>query len=147
MFGQVMGALLGFVFVAEGAAPEAPRMVPGMWEIRMRVDVPDGPVQEVAETFRHCYTETELEDMRNTVPRTAAECEVMDYQIAGDRATWSLRCDGPEAVTGGGEMIFGRNVYAAKIWHDKRVQNRALHIVQRIRGRRIGDCGTKGPGE
>jgi hypothetical protein len=72
---------------------------------------------------------------------------VMDYRISGDRATWSLRCEGPEAVTGGGEMIFGRNVYAATIWHDKRVQNRTLRIIQRIRGRRVGDCVLKGSKE
>jgi len=140
----VTTAGLAEILLAMGVAAEAgggpPRMQPGLWEITVRIDMQGTPVREATQTLRHCYTPRELEDGRNALPAAGPGCEVVDYLLSGNRATWSLLCAGPNAVGGGGEMIFGAVAYAATVWNDVPEQGRILRVVQKIRAKRLGEC-------
>ncbi|HSD59957.1 MAG TPA: DUF3617 family protein [Burkholderiales bacterium] len=133
------GILLAMSVAAE-AEGRPPRMEPGLWEITVRIDMQGTPVREATQTLRHCYTLQELEDGRNALPAAGPGCEVVDYLLSGNRATWSLRCVGPNTVGGGGEMIFGAVAYAATVWNDVPEQGRILRVVQKIRAKHLGEC-------
>lgn len=139
-------AALGAILLAAGVAAEAgggpPPMQPGLWEITVRIDMQGTPVREATQTLRHCYTHRELEDGRNALPRAGPGCEVADYRLSGNRATWTLQCAGPGAVRGGGEMTFGTVAYVATVWNEVEEQGRVLRVVQKIRAKRLGECVT-----
>lgn len=118
----------------------APQPEPGLWEILVRIDVPEGPIKDASQAMRHCYTREELADLRTTIPRADPDCSVRDFRLEGDRATWTLSCPGSSVVSGGGEMILGRHAYAANIWNEITEGDRVLRVTQRIRARRLGDC-------
>jgi uncharacterized protein DUF3617 len=147
VLGPSIHILLGLAVAAEEAPAARPRLAPGLWEISVRLDIPDSPVQEAIQTYRHCYTEKELADARNSVPPAGPGCAVLDYRIEGERATWSLRCAGPDAVTGSGEMIFGSRAYAATVWNEMKEKGRILRVTQKIRGKWIGECVSPAPSE
>jgi len=117
-----------------------PQLQPGLWEIQVRINVPEGPVQDTSQVMRHCYSQEDLADPRSAIPRAGPDCEIHDFRLDGARATWSLRCSGPSAVSGGGEMMLGREAYAANVWNEIKDQGRTLKITQKIRARRLGDC-------
>lgn len=131
---------------ASEAKPESPpvkpvpQLKPGLWEILVRINVPDGPVQDASQVIRHCYSQEDLADPRSAIPRAGPDCEIHDFRLDGARATWSLRCSGPSAVSGGGEMMLGREAYVADVWNKITDRGRTLDITQRIRARRLGDC-------
>ncbi|HEX6828834.1 MAG TPA: DUF3617 family protein, partial [Burkholderiales bacterium] len=118
----------------------APVMEPGLWEVTARIHVPGSPIREATQTLRHCYTADELADTRNALPRAGPGCEVVDYRLSGNRATWSLACDGRARSSGGGEMLFGRYAYAATVWNEVTEQGRSIRVTQRIRAKRLGEC-------
>lgn len=136
-------ALLAAAIAAEEATPPIPEA--GLWEVRVRVDIPASPVQEATQTLRHCYSRKELEDPRNLIPRDSPECEIVDYAVAGNRVTWSVECSSPKALVGGGEMILGRVAYAANVWSEVQESERILRITQRIRAKRLGECAPEAP--
>lgn len=133
------GIVLAICVAAETGGGPA-HMQPGMWEIKVRIDMPGTPVREATQTLRHCFTRRELEDERNALPRAGPDCEVVDYRLSGNRATWSLLCPGANAVRGGGEMTFGAVAYVATVWNDIVEQGRTLRVVQKIRAKRLGEC-------
>lgn len=127
---------------ASTAAAPPPLPEPGLWEILVRIDVPEGPVRDTSQAIRHCYTPEDLSDPRNAIPRAGPECEISEFRLEGNRATWALRCTGAGVVSGGGEMILGRQAYAANVWNEILERGRTLTVTQKIRARRVGDCVT-----
>lgn len=126
----------------QSPASQPPLPEPGLWEILVRIDVPEGPVQDASQAIRHCYTAEDLSDPRSAIPRAGPDCEVSGFRLEGNRATWALHCTGAGVISGGGEMILGRYAYAANVWNEISERGRTFTVTQRIRARRVGECVT-----
>lgn len=120
------------------AAPT--EMQPGLWEISSKLETPGMPKMP-PQVMRHCYTKKDLEDTQRTVPQGADKnCQVKDYRLEGNAATWNIECKGEAAMTGSGTMTFGAQSYSGSMKSRTRYDGRTVEMNQSWSGKRIGDC-------
>jgi hypothetical protein len=124
--------------VAPGALPATaapPAKEPGdLWEVTSRMSMEGMPMQMPAQTHKVCSPKTWTEP-----PGAGADekCKTLDFKNTATKSTWKMRCPGPPAMTGEGEITrTGPDAYTGtmKFTSDEGVMTMA------ISGRRVGDC-------
>ncbi len=116
-------------------------MQPGLWEITTEVEMTGMPMKMPPQTTRHCYTAEELSNSRNAVPRSDdSNCEIMNYRLEGNTASWEIRCHGPSAMQGKAHMTMEATRYTGGM--DAKISSPAgdMQMHNRWQARRIGDC-------
>ena len=134
----------GFALLLFTAAPAAlaapPEMQPGLWEISSKMESPGMP-RMPPQVMRHCYTKKDLEDAQRTVPRGEDKsCQVRDYKLQGNTATWNIECKGETSMTGSGTMTFAAQAYSGSMKSRSRHDGRTIEMTQSWSAKRIGDC-------
>lgn len=131
--------LLAFLPAAFAAAAE---MQPGLWEITMKVDMagmPQGAMQP--QVMRHCYTKKDLEDGKRTIPQSDDKnCQLKDYKLQGNTATWTMECKGENAMTATGTMTMGSTSYSGTMKSKMKHNGETMEMNQSWSGKRVGDC-------
>ena len=107
----------------------------GKWEITIKTEMEGMPMSMPEMKHTQCLTKDDF------VPQNAQpgqECEITDTKIAGDTATWSMKCNGQ-----GGEMKgTGKITYKGDTFSGEMIINMAgdMKITNKMTGKRIGDC-------
>ena len=129
------------LLAAVPAALAAPaEMQPGLWEISSKMEAPGMPKMP-PQVMRHCYTKKDLEDTQRTVPQgNDKNCQVKDYKLQGNTATWSIECKGEAAMTGTGTMTFGAQSYSGSMKSRTRYEGTTIESTQSWSAKRVGDC-------
>jgi uncharacterized protein DUF3617 len=117
---------------AGGALAAAP-MRAGLWEITARMPGGVPPI-----TSRTCISAKDAEAMgRGRAANKGAEnCEPVNYRQEGNRATWSLRCNGRTPMTGTGTIEYGNDTFTQKMV----LKSGEGTMTMESSGRRLGDC-------
>ena len=63
-------------------------------------------------------------------------CKVSDYKAEGSKVSWSMKCEGPQAMSGTGEFTYGADTYAGVMKIDRGGQQ----MTMKYSGKRLGDC-------
>ncbi|MBI5887242.1 MAG: DUF3617 family protein [Deltaproteobacteria bacterium] len=120
-------------------------MKEGLWEIAVTTEMSGMPAgmpfggQEIKQT--HCYTQKELKDSKNTLPKSDEKCEIVDYKSSGKKASWAVQCKGENAMNGSGEILYKGDSYESTVkMTSKNSRGRSMQIIQHIKGRRLGNC-------
>ena len=116
-----------------GGAFAATPMRAGLWEITARMPGEIPPI-----TSRTCISAKDAEAMgRGRAANKGAEnCEPVNYRQEGNRATWSLRCNGSNPMTGTGSMEYGNDSFTQKMV----LKSDQGTTTMESTGRRVGDC-------
>ena len=121
-----------------GASSE---MQPGLWEITTRVEMSGMPVPMPPQTIRHCYTKKDIEKGQGTVPQgDNKNCQIKDYKVRGNTASWTLVCTGKEAMTGAGTMTWTSTSYTGKMNARVKDGGETINMTHRWTAKRVGDC-------
>jgi len=133
---------VALLFSAATLFAASPDMKTGKWEVTMKMDMPDAPFPMPPITFTQCITKDDLKDPKKTVPNSSkkkSDCEVKDYKMSGNKATWRMQCK--DGSTGTGEMTYKSTSYNGVMTMESMDKKHGKSkIVQRVRGKRIGDC-------
>ena len=120
-------------------------MKEGLWEIAVTTEMPGMPAgmpfrgQEIKQT--HCYTQKELKESKNTLPKSDGKCKIVDYKLSGKKASWAIQCSGENAMNGSGEMLYKGDSYESTVkMNIKSSRGRSMQTIQHIKGRRLGNC-------
>lgn len=109
----------------------------GLWEYTTQMDMPGIPTQPM--THRACLSRQDMET--GPVPKDQ-NCQVKNYKLSGQTATWQMECQGPDRVSGEGRITFkGNSAYDGET--RMRIQPRGeapMEMKQRFSARRLGDC-------
>jgi len=62
--------------------------------------------------------------------------KVSDDKVTGNKVTWSMKCEGPEAMSGTGEITYGENTYDGVMKMERQGQT----MTMKYTGKRLGDC-------
>ncbi|NPU85214.1 MAG: DUF3617 family protein [Syntrophaceae bacterium] len=137
MFFVIM-ALLPFFFTPSAAAQ--PAFSEGFWEITVTMEIQGlDPGLSRPHVYRRCLT---AKDPIPREPERDQHCRLLRSGLEGEALTWSVQC-GMErgSMTGKGRALFYgetlRGVMRGKIRGEGK---KTLSMIQRIEGRRIGDC-------
>lgn len=120
-------------------------MKEGLWEIAVTTEMPGMPAgmsiggREIKQTY--CYTQKELADAKNAVPKSGEKCKIVDYKLSGKKATWAVQCSGENAMEGSGEISYKGDSYESTVkMNIKSSRGRSMQTIQHIKGRRLGKC-------
>ena len=134
--------------VAQGPGPRRD----GKWDITMTMDMPNMPnmpagmkMPEIKTT--QCITKEEANDPQKAMPQGGGrgrgpnpdKCKISDFKTSGDKATWSMKCDPPEEMTGTGEFTYAADSYTGVV----KMNRGGQEMTMKYAGKRVGDCDKK----
>jgi hypothetical protein len=135
--------MLAAALLSAPASAAPPNMKEGLWEITTKMEMPGMPAGMKPQVMQQCITKKDLEDPRRTTPGNdpnSNRCQVADYKVQGNTATWNMACKGEGAMTGSGTITYSGNSYSGTskmtMNHGGQAQNLTMHYS----GRRIGEC-------
>jgi hypothetical protein len=134
-------ALVGVVLgLSVSPLAQGPRR-DGRWAVKTEMEMAGMPLKMPPMTTIQCVTKEQAADPQRSVPQAGRggqpnNCTVSDYKIAGNKVSWSMKCEGPDAMSGTGEITYGDNTYDGVMKMDRQGQT----MTMKYRGKRLGDC-------
>ena len=111
----------------------------GRWEVTMEMDMPNMPMKMPAIKTTQCVTKEQADDP-NQLPKGGQDknkdCKVSDYKVAGNKVTWTMKCEGKNAMTGNGEITYAPDSYDG--WMKMKTSD--SEMTMKYKGKRLGDC-------
>jgi len=129
---------LSFLFaLAASAADAAPAgKEPGdLWEVTSQVSMEGMPMAMPVNTQKVCSPKTWTEPPGGNADKS---CETYDFKSSATATTWKVRCAGPPAMTGQGEITRTRpDAYNGSMTMSMGDEG---SMTMKLSGRRVGDC-------
>ncbi len=130
------------VLGAQGSGPRRD----GNWQITTQMEMPGLPQQMPPMITTQCITKEDAADPQKSLPQrpqrgaTPEQCKVSDYKVDGSKITWSLKCEGPNAMTGAGETIYKGDTYTGTMIMNMSQNGQPMAMTMKLSGKRLGDC-------
>ena len=109
----------------------------GMWEITVKMNMMDMPMDVPPQVSRQCLKK------ENLVPstQTQQECKIISHGVKGNTVTWEMTCNTPQGVSKGkGKMTFRGDRMTGQTTITMPVDGGTVNMTNNLSGRRIGDC-------
>ena len=136
-------SLLAAMVLSGIAHAAAPNMKEGMWEITMKMEMHGMPAGMPPQVMQKCFTGKDLEDPRRTVPSGGpgdSGCQVTDYKMQGNTATWNMACKGEGAMTGSGSITYSGTSYTGTNRMTMTEGGNSQTMTMHYSGRHLGAC-------
>ena len=139
---KIRVALASAAVVALGlsAFAQGPRR-DGRWEVKLEMEMPGMPAGMPPQTTTQCITPADAADPQKSMPGRGrggeqGNCKVSDYKVEGNKVSWKMKCEGREAMSGTGEMVYGTDSYTGAMTMDMGGRS----MTMKYTGKRLGDC-------
>ncbi len=141
-------------------ASEPVNMKAGLWELSAFLELPNGEIQPLKGTIRHCYTEDDIREMK--FPSTSNEdekgCTITDYTRSANKVTWKQKCERETNMLdekgqmklvrwteteGVGEVVYKWISFEVTIkydWYVGGVGTMPMPMINHAKGKYIGNC-------
>ena len=133
--------ILGLASIAAVAA--LPDMQEGLWEITTKVEISGLPKGLPEHTVQHCLTKKDIEESEGKMhqPQSSnSKCEVKDYKVEGNKASWSIACSGDNPTSGSGTVTYSGTSFAGMTKMKMGKNGHETEMTQTFSGKRIGAC-------
>ena len=112
----------------------------GRWEITTEMDMPGMPMKMPAMKTTQCITKEQASDPNLSVPQASQDknnaCKVSDYKVAGNKVTWTMKCEGKTPMSGTGEITYATDSYDG--W--MKMTTGTGDMTMKYKAKRLGDC-------
>ena len=118
----------------------------GMYEYRTEMDMGAMPgmppgMGKQTHTFRHCVTADDIrKGEMNRSDRMPKDCDVKDFRMSGDTATYKMVCTGQHAMTADNRITFNGNGYDMDMAMEVNEGGRPMHMKQHMQAKYLGPC-------
>jgi Protein of unknown function (DUF3617) len=116
----------------------------GLWEVKTEMQMEGMPMTMPPTTSQQCITPAEANDPSKAAPqgrgrggRGGQDCKVSDYKTEGNKVTWTMKCEGAQAMTGSGEIVYSGDTYTGTMKMD--MGGRGA-MTMKYTAKRLGDC-------
>jgi len=124
------------------------KVKPGMYEYKMDMDmgaIPGMPpgMGRQSHTFEHCVTPEDIqrgEMNKNDRSRMPKDCDVKDFHMSGDTATYKMVCTGQHEMTSDNRITFKGDGYDMDMLLDMNEGGRPVHMKEHMQARYAGAC-------
>lgn len=116
------------------------QMRDGLWEITIHTNSP-GTSPPPPNTSQSCYSKQDIASGNAAVPKSE-RCDIENYDVRGNVATWQIKCRGEGEVTGNGQLTFvSDTAYYGSIQLRIRLPGHPdQYVSNRYDARRLGGC-------
>jgi hypothetical protein len=113
----------------------------GRFEIKMEMDMPGMPMKIPPITTVQCITPEQANDPQKAMPPQGGRsnennCKLSDYKQDGNKVTWSMKCEGKDAMTGSGEFLYTSDGYTGTM----KMERGGQPMTMKYNAKRLGDC-------
>jgi hypothetical protein len=123
------------VLSASGMAQEPRR--DGRWEIKAEMSMPDMPMSMPPMTLTQCVTKEQAQNPEKYLPQGPGQkCSVSDFKMDGNKITWKMTCQGPESMSGAGEIVYKGDTFDSIV----NLEGQGHKMMVKATGKRLGDC-------
>jgi hypothetical protein len=143
---RTLAAVVAVVGLSVSALAQGPRR-DGKWEIKMTVNMPGMPAAMPPMTMTQCITPADAADPQKTAPPqapgrggAAPKCAMSNYKVEGNKVTYTMKCEPPQAATMTGEFIYGDGTYEGTMKMDMDRGGQPMSVMMTYSGKRLGDC-------
>jgi hypothetical protein len=138
----VVTSILAAAVLSQGAHAAAPNMREGMWEITMKMEMAGMPGGMPPQVMKQCMTKKDIENPQRFAQGGpgADRCQISNYQLKGNTASWDMACKGPEEMTGSGTMTFSGDSYTGTNRMSMKSGGQTQNMTMQYSGKRVGDC-------
>ena len=139
---HIAPSMLIAVVLSGIAHAAAPNMKEGLWEITMKMEMPGMPAGMPPQVLQQCLTKKDLEDPRKTAPGDPGDsrCQMTDYKLLGNTATWSMACKGEGAMSGVGSITYSGTSYTGTNRMTMTEGGNTQTMTMHYSGRHLGEC-------
>jgi hypothetical protein len=122
------------------------KVKPGLYEYRTEMDmgaIPGMPpgMGKQSHTFQHCVTPEDVQrGEMNKSDRMPKNCDVKDFRMSGDTASYKMVCTGEHAMTADSSITFRGYGYDVDMAMDMSDSGRPMHMKQHMQARYLGAC-------
>ncbi len=104
-----------------------------MWEITAKIEMEDFAMP--AQTSKVCIPKGQEKDPNRSVPNDK-NCKMSEAKVSGNKMSWKMKCEGKDAMSGSGEMVYGDGTYSGKL----KMHSEDGDMVMAYNGKRVGSC-------
>ena len=136
----LIATAVAFAFSISALAQDMPG---GLWEIKMKMDMPGMPAEMAAkmgaQTITHCVKPGERKWSEQRSPNDRdRQCEQTDMKVNGNKVSWKMKCK--DGTTGEGTVTHnGRDAYKM----DMAMNSPRGNMKMQTEGKRIADSCEK----
>jgi hypothetical protein len=146
-FAVMLAAAMALPFAAHAA--DVKEMPPGLWEMKMKMEVPNLPPEVAAKmggagfnnTMTHCVKPGERkwsDREKGPMERSDRKCEQSDVKIDGNTISWKVKC--ADGTQGDGTVVHnGKDAYTL----DTNMTTPRGSVKMHIDGKKIADTCEK----
>jgi len=135
----ICAAALSSSLLAQGAARRD-----GNWQINLEIDIPGLPQAMPPMSVMQCITKEQAKDPTKMIPQGAAglspDCKVLDMKTEGNRTSWSMKCEGQNAMSGSGEFTFSGETYTGSMKLEMDRGGQPMPMSVKYSAKRMGEC-------
>jgi hypothetical protein len=138
----VVASILAAAVLSQGAQAAAPNMREGMWEITMKMEMAGMPGGMPPQVVKQCFTKKDTENPQKFAQSGpgSERCQISNYQLKGNTASWDMACKGPEEMTGSGTITFSGDSYTGTNRMSMKSGGQGQNMTMQYSGKRVGDC-------
>ncbi len=136
---KILTSLMGALVLLATQAVAGIDLHEGLWEITTQMEMPGMPMQMPASMHRQCLTKQNSEP--DVHGQNTEDCKITERKVSGNTLTWTLKCHGKNAMQAVGKITYhGERLEGTITIQANDPEMGTMSIVNRISGRRIGDC-------
>jgi hypothetical protein len=126
------------------------KIKPGMYEYKGEMDMgqmpgmPPGMATKQPISAQHCITQEMIErgGWDNPREREKSGCEVKNFKMSGNTATYQMECKQP-AMTADNTVSFGSDSFKMEMKMNSSHGGQVMKMTQRMEGKYLGPCPAK----
>jgi hypothetical protein len=111
----------------------------GQWEVKVEMSMPGLPEMPPM-TQTQCITPEDAKNPQKAMPQggpgDSSNCKIGDYKTSGSKVTWTVKCEGPQPLTGTGDFTYVGDTFTGAFKADMGGQTMTVKYA----GKRLGDC-------
>ena len=120
------------------------KMKEGLYEVKMEMEMPGMPagMGKQSMTMQNCVTAKDIEQGQvGKAPNQApSDCEVKDFKMSGNTATYKTVCKGQTQMTADTSMTFRGDGYTMNTKVAMNQGGQTMNMTQKMEGRYLGPC-------
>jgi Protein of unknown function (DUF3617) len=123
------------------------KMKDGMYEYKMTMDmgaIPGMPpgMGKQSHTFQNCVTQKDIEEggFSKNKDRKQDNCEVKNFKMSGNTATYTMECKGEPKMTADNKITFTSDGFDMDMKMAMNQGGQVMNMNQKMQGRYLGPC-------
>src|SRR5262245_53366818 len=109
----------------------------------MQMEMPGMPGAMPPMTSTQCITKEDAADPMKSMPQGRGQpsnCKVSDYKEVGNKASWSMKCEGENPMSGTAEVTYTGDTSEGVMKMTMMRGGQPQMMTMKYTGKRLGDC-------